>query len=49
MYDLQCSSVSFGDGSIGTDQGLALSYLLTLMADGKFLSRRVFNWEEKRP
>ncbi len=43
-FDLSCSSVSLGDNN-----GLGLSYLLTLYADGKFLNHKVFNWEEKRP
>lgn len=44
IYDLQCPSFSVGD-----DDGLAISYLLTLLADGKFLTHKVFNWEELRP
>ncbi|HYK08437.1 MAG TPA: hypothetical protein VEW42_02995, partial [Candidatus Eisenbacteria bacterium] len=48
LYDLECPSVSFGDG-LSVDSGLGLSYLLTLYADGKFLSHKVFNWQELRP
>lgn len=44
IYDTSCAAVSLGDSN-----GLALSYLLTMMADGKFLAHKVFNWEEKRP
>lgn len=45
VYDLQCSSISVGDNN----SGLALSYLLTLFADGKFLTHKLFNWQELRP
>jgi hypothetical protein len=48
VYDLECPPVSFGDGE-NANSGLALSYLLTLYADGKFLSHKVFNWQELRP
>lgn len=48
-YDTSCSAVSLGDGAAAGDSGLALSYLLTLYADGKFLTHQVFNWEELRP
>ncbi len=53
VYDLQCPAFSGGDGnpdSNGTaDEGLGLSYILTLFADGNFLNHQVFNWQELQP
>jgi hypothetical protein len=49
VYDLSCSSVSFGDSPVSGDEGLATSYIMTLFADGKFLNHKLFNWEELKP
>ncbi len=48
IYDLQCPAVSTGDGT-GSNSGLALSYLLSLYGDGKFLNHKIYNWQEVRP
>ncbi len=49
IYDTSCSSVEIGDGTNVTDQGVLLNYLLNLIADGKFLSTKNFNWQELKP
>ena len=53
IYDNQCASFTSGDGNPdgnGTaDEGLGLSYILTLYADGNFLNHQVFNWQETQP
>jgi hypothetical protein len=48
IFDTQCPAASVGDGT-DSNSGLALSYLLTLYADGKFLNHQIYNWQELRP
>lgn len=55
IYDTSCSTTVSGDGGNGGDgmggdgQGLLLNYLLDVMADGKFMLNKNFNWQELRP
>lgn len=44
VYDTSCPSSSVGD-----DNGTAVSYILTLFADGGFLNHKTFNWQELKP